>query len=94
MKKDTALHHILKFGRKEQIELIKAGHDSDAYQIEHARTILLYALNKSIKRVREVLVEMTSYTIDEKGIWHYEMQFVADELTRNLLIQLSKEFNN
>lgn len=93
MKKTTALYHIIEFGKIEERKLRSEGKDHEAYQIEHAREVLHFALLKSIKRVRECLDLMTKYTIDKSGVWEYDgFHFVADEFTRELLNEFKKKF--
>lgn len=91
MTKSILMHKILQFGRTEQQNLIKADKLHEAYQIEHARNTLLYALLKGIKEVKTVLNAQIEYTIDEKGYCHYApLAFVSDEFTRNLLTEFRK----
>ena len=91
--KTTALYKILRFGRAQQHNLIAEGKHHEAYQIEHARNQMLYALMDSIKAVRELLPKMTEYTIDANGIWHYDAaRFVSDESTRILINEFAAEF--
>ena len=71
MTKHMALATINTFGKEEEIRLIEEGKIHEAYQIDHARRQLLHALLDSIKAVREELIKMTEYTVDEDGIWHY-----------------------
>lgn len=93
MRKTTALTHILEFGKNEERKLREAGKSHEAYQIEHARDQLNFALLKSIKNVREMLDKMINYTIDGSGFWHYDaLNFVQDEYTRSLLAELKKNF--
>ena len=93
MTKQDAMYMILRFGRAKEYSLLAAGMRDEAHQIKHARDTLLYALLKSIKRVKEVLTEMTEYTIDEDGTWKYNaLLFVHHEETRQMLIEFSKKF--
>lgn len=94
MTKDNALHLILQFGRNEEHNLIAEGKKHEAYQIEHARNTLLYALNKSIKRVREVLEDMTNFAISEHGYRLYNPSFfVADDGVRDMVSEFKSKFN-
>lgn len=91
--KTTALHKILHFGRTQQHALIAEGKNHEAYQIEHARNQMLYALVDSIKAVRELMPKMTEYIIDANGFWQYDAaHFVSDESTRNLVREFAAEF--
>lgn len=87
MTKSTALYKLLNFGRKEEHELIAQGKNHEAYQIEAARKQLMYALLDTLKHARELLNEMCK----PLGEAH-PMCYVADDLTRNLLIELKKDF--
>ena len=87
MTKSTALYKLLQFGRKEEHELIKQGKSHDAYQIEAARKKLMYALLDTVKHARALLAEMCK----PLGEAH-PMAYVADDFTRNLLIELKQEF--
>lgn len=91
--KTTALYMILEFGRTQQHDLISEGKHHEAYQIEHARNQMLYALLDSIKSVREFLPKMTQYTYDEDGVRQYDASyFVFDEYTRNLVKEFAANF--
>lgn len=94
MKRFTALYNILEFGKIEEHKLIMANKKADAYQIEHARKQLIYFFDKNpIKNLVRKIDSMITYTIDEQGVWHYDtMNFVNDELTRQLLSELRKVF--
>lgn len=93
MTRTEALSNILNFGRTEQHALIEEGKHHEAYQIEHARKQMLYALVKSIKAVRELLPQMTSYTIDEDGAWEYNPDtFVQDDFARALVEDFAAKF--
>ena len=95
MKKDTALFLILNFGRQEERSLLAEGKEHEAYQIEHARRTMHYALLESIKHLREVLKLMTEYTVDERGFWQYSPYFfVMDEYTRKLIVDFIIKFDN
>ena len=87
MKKSTALYKILNFGRKEEHQLIAEGKIHEAYQIEAARRQLVYALLDTVKHARDLLNEMCK-PLNEA----HPLAYVADELTRNLLIELKKNF--
>ena len=94
MTKDKALHMILHFGREKEHMLIAKGETVAAYQIEHARITLHYALNHSIKTVRETLDKMIDMSIAEDGTWEYHPAlFVHDEETRKMLSDLREQFN-
>ena len=88
MTKNAALHKILQFGRDEQTSLIEEGLHHEAYQIEHARNRLLYALIVSIKEVRRVLPLMLEGGETEEAI----LLYVHDERTRALIDRFSREF--
>lgn len=83
--KASALYYILKFGRLEEHALIAEGKKHEAYQIEAARTTLLYALTDSLARVRVVLEGMISREDVAK--------FVHDDRTRGLLVELYEKFS-
>lgn len=91
MKKQTALYEILEFARSEERNLLLAGKKHEAYQIEHARRTMHYALLQSVKNFKSVLDKMTEYTVDEGGFKHYDpMFFVSDEYARNLVEDFKK----
>lgn len=93
MKRFDAMYEILRFGNKEEKELLMNGKLDEAYQIEHARNMLIYFLNENpVKKIREEIELMTSYTVDEHGHWNYSVGFVFDEFTRNLLLKLKEKF--
>ncbi len=94
MKKNDALYYILNFGRQEEKTLLQDGKLTEAYQIEYARNSLVYFLNENpVKKVRDRINAMTSYKVDQNGIWRYNsIYFVMDELTRNLLLKLQERF--
>lgn len=89
-----AMYAILNFGKQEEKALLMDGKSHEAYQIEYARDRLIYFLNENpVKNVLGKIEAMTDYYIDEKGYRHYDaVNFVADELTRSLLLELKKEF--
>jgi hypothetical protein len=90
--KSKALYLILNFGRDEERALIRDGKTHEAYQIEHARAVLLHALNKSIKEAGRTLEAMVYYTI-AGGDWSYNAGlFVHDDDTREMLLELRKHF--
>lgn len=90
--KSKALYFILNFGRDEERAFIRDGKTHEAYQIEHARAILLRALNKSIKEARRALEGMVYYTI-AGGDWSYNAAlFVHDDDTREMLLELRRHF--
>ena len=93
MTRFEAMYEILHFGKEEEKKLLMEGKRHEAYQIEQARNTLMYFLNEnSIKRVYNKIKLMTEYFIDNNGFWHYEKEFVTDEYTRNLLLELKKKF--
>lgn len=94
MTRFNAMYKILNFGRKEERKLLLEGKTHEAYQIEHARNTLIYFLNENpIKKMFGRIEAMTNYTIDNNGVWQYNPRhFVADEFTRNLLLELKKDF--
>jgi hypothetical protein len=93
MTRFDAMYKIVNFGKQEEKNLLAEGKFNEAFQIEHARDTLIYFLNENpIKKVLGRIEAMTNYTIDEKGFWRYDMRFVMDEFTRNLLLELKKEF--
>lgn len=84
--KSKALYLVLEFGREEEHKLIEIGCKHDAYQIEHARQTLLYALQDSVKEMLRVLDAQITFTVDDNEVWHYDpCYFVADGMTRHLL---------
>ncbi len=88
MTKNIALHKITQFGRSEQHALIEAGKHHEAYQIEHARNRLLYALVVSIKEVRRVLPLMIDGGETDEAV----ILRVADERTHDLLSAFAADF--
>ena len=91
MTRFNAMNKILNFGKQEEKQLLKQGKEHDAYQIEHTRNTLIYFLNQNpIKKVEKMIEKMISDEIDDSNFLCY----VADELTRNLLVELKKEFAN
>lgn len=94
MTKTTALYKVLNFGRQKEHELIREGKSHEAYQIEHARNEMIFALSHSIKLLRIRLVLMTTYSIDKEGYWEYDPEyFVSDEFTRNLVEEFMGQFS-
>lgn len=90
--KSKALYLVLEFGREEEHKLIEIGSKHDAYQIEHARRTLLYALQDSVKEMLRVLDAQITFTVDDNEVWHYDpCYFVADDMTRHLLYAFRKE---
>ncbi|MBQ9709498.1 MAG: hypothetical protein IJV67_02630 [Clostridia bacterium] len=95
-KRVDVLCKILDFGNKEQKELIALGKDHEAYQIEHARKVLILRFDSgTIAGLLTDIEKMTEYTIDTNGNWNYEpLAFVFDEFTRNLLVELKQELQS
>lgn len=86
--KREALYKITQFGRCEERSLIEAHRHHEAYQIEHARNRMLYALvDDGIKGVRELLPLMTG-AAEERD----PAAYVMDEQTRNLLAEFVQTF--
>lgn len=85
MTKKDVLYEILKFGKDEQKTLTAQGKLCEAYQFEHARVTLLYALTETIKEVKERLYYMTNY--------HEErlLLYVNDDYVRLQLVELRKK---
>jgi hypothetical protein len=84
--KTEALYKITQFGRKEEHDLLMEGKQHEAYQIEHARTQLLYALvQNGVAAVQELLYKMTC--IDTDG-----MNYVMDNRARDLLAKFYNDF--
>lgn len=89
MTKSKALYKIICFGRKEEHKLIAEGKDHEAYQIEYARNVLLYALQDSVKAVRKSLIEMTT----SPDMPDYKvLAYVWDNFTRGLLEDFKNKF--
>lgn len=77
-------------GRKEEQALLMEGKQHEAYQIEHARTQLLYALvQNGVAAVRELLQKMTY--IDADGNYN-TMSYVMDDRARDLLAKFYNDF--
>ena len=93
MTKVQAMHLVLGFGRDEEHALIAKGEHHQAYQIEHARQQMCYALLESIKNLRTRLDEMTRLEIGEDGVWQYNpYYFVSDGVTRDLVEKFKDKF--
>lgn len=93
MTRFDAMYKIVNFGKSEERRLLADGKTHEAYQIEHARNSLIYFLNENpIKKVIGRIEEMVTYTVDDKGIWHYSKHFVFDDFTRMLLCKLRNSF--
>ena len=94
MTKDNALFAINNFGVQEEYQLVRAGRTHEAHQIRCARNDMLYALIESVKFFKKRLDDMIEYTVDESGDRHYNpFHFVADEYTRQLLIEFREDIN-
>lgn len=93
MKKINLLSEVENFGINEEYELVKQNKTHEAHQIRHARKVLIRFLYfKTKKDFYQALENMTNYTIDAKGFWHYNAPaFVFDELTRGLLVDLKNK---
>ena len=93
MKRKDVLYEVVNFGRFEEHELIAKHKFRDAYQIERARTQMIYYLfEHSMKDFKKMLHSMFYYTINEDDHWEYKAgYFVADNTTRILLISLYYE---
>lgn len=93
MTKVYAMHLVLGFGRDEEHTLIAAGKHTEAYQIEHARQQMAYALLDSIKCLRTRLDEMTRLEIGEDEVWQYNpYYFVSDGYVRELVENFKANF--
>ena len=87
MTKAQALYKITQFGRTEQHTMIEAGNHHEAYQFEHARNQLLYALvNGGVNAVRIKLMQMTTIVKDNP------FPYVFHDGARALLIEFAKDF--
>lgn len=93
MTRVQVLYRLFDFGRLEERELLKSGHEQEAYQFEHARKVLILSFdNHSISDLVRQLDLMTAYYIDSKGVWHYCPQlFVFDSNVRSKLLDLKLE---
>lgn len=94
MTKNTAVSIINNFAIKKEHELIKKDMNHEAFQIRAARNMMYYALTNTIKELISLLDEMTTYTLDKDGLMIYGPKFVHDENTRNLIIELKKQFKH
>lgn len=93
MKRCDALYKILNFGRKEEKNFLKEGKTHEAYQIESARNQLIYSLALgTIKDVVRLLEDMTEHFRDENNVLHCAWDYVSDNFTRRLVVDLKKEF--
>lgn len=93
MTKRDILFKVQRFGIKEEHELIRQGKTHEAYQLQCAREVLeRFVCFRSKKEFYKALDDMTTHTTDEQGLRHYEpLAYVANELTRNLLIDFKNK---
>lgn len=88
--KTEALHKITKFGRKEEHALLMEGKQHEAYQIEHARTQMLYALvQDGVAAIEDLLRRMTYIDADAN---YNPMNYVMDDRARDLLAKFYNDF--
>lgn len=95
MKKINLLSEVQNFGLKEEYEFVRYNKAHEAYQIRHSRNVLIrFLCFATIKEFYQVLEDMTQYTVDLNGLWHYNPpRFVFDEVTRGLLIDLKNKIS-
>ena len=97
MKRFDAMWEILQFGKYQQRRLYMEGKKHEAFEIEFARDQLILFLNEhNVNEVAERIEKMTECTIDDKGFYkpYNPKLFVADERTRELLLELKQIFVN
>ena len=94
MKRFDMLREVVNFGIETEHDLIAKHKFRDAYQIERARTQMIYYLfEHSMKDFKKMLHSMFYCEINKiTNHWLYNTDyFVADEPTRILIIELYNE---